>query len=226
MATDTLEEQLEAPGLGDADGRKDAVGLHRIVFFSDGVFAIAMTLLAFGIRIPDVGAQPFGRVLATLLPSIAVYALSFVVIALYWVGHHRMFQYVVSYDYLLVWLNLIFLLCIGFLPVANAVLARHYVEPLAIVFYSSALGLTSLSSGILWRYASHRRRFLARQVEKRVVRLAFVWTYATVIVAAIAVCVAFLNTTAAFLWLSAYALWAIVATIRTSPPAPEFVNPS
>lgn len=205
---------------------KTIVGLDRVVFFSDGVFAIAITLLAFGIRIPDVGSQPFGRVLVTLLPSIAVYALSFVVIAVYWVGHHRMFQHVVSYDYLLVWLNLIFLLCIGFLPVANAVLTRHYVEPLAFVFYSSALALTSLSSGVLWWYASHRHRFLARQMEEQVIRLAFTWTFATIIVAAIAVCVAFLSTTAAFLLLCAYALWAIVATIHASTPAREFVNPS
>lgn len=68
---------------------------ERIVLFSDAVFAIAITLLALEVRVPEVDADALPQALLELLPRIGVYTLSFLIVGLYWVGHHRVFRYVV-----------------------------------------------------------------------------------------------------------------------------------
>jgi uncharacterized membrane protein len=73
------------------DSESSLLALERISFFSDAVFAIAATLLALEIRLPEAQDNSVSSAILGLLPSIAVYALSFVVIAVYWVAHHRMF---------------------------------------------------------------------------------------------------------------------------------------
>ena len=72
---------------------REEAGLNfeRIVFFSDAVFAIAITLLALEIRLPEVEPDALPHAILALVPEIAVYALSFLIVGLYWVGHHRTF---------------------------------------------------------------------------------------------------------------------------------------
>jgi uncharacterized membrane protein len=188
---------------------EDSVNLERVVFFSDAVFAIAITLLALEIRLPEVDADALPQAIIGLLPEIAVYALSFLIVGLYWVGHHRMFHYIARYDYTLIWLNLFFLLCIAFLPVASNILG-HYKHPFAVLFYCSVLCITSLMSVLLWWYASHNHRLIESDVEPHVIRYVFNRSIATIVVALLAAGVAFINTTVALVILGIYATLAIV----------------
>jgi uncharacterized membrane protein len=153
------------------------------------------------------GALP--QALLGLLPEIGVYALSFVIVGLYWVGHHRMFQYIVRYDYTLVWLNLLHLMCIAFLPVVNGILGSYFAQPVAMLFYCTTLCITSLSSVVLWWYASHNQRLIEPDLEPRIVRYLASRAAATIVVALLAAGLAFLSTTAAIILLVAYAILAI-----------------
>jgi uncharacterized membrane protein len=99
----------EAP-IGES--AEKAIDFERIVLFSDAVFAIAITLLALEVRVPEVDADALPQALLGLLPEIGVYALSFLIVGLYRVSHHHIFRYIVRYDYTLIWLNIFFLLCI------------------------------------------------------------------------------------------------------------------
>jgi uncharacterized membrane protein len=103
--------------------------LDRIIFFSDGVFAIAITLLVIGLKAPSVPSLVSDSTLTHRLldkwPRVATYALSFAVIGLYWIGHHRAFAHVRRFDYRLILLNLLFLGLIAFLPFPNEVLGRY-----------------------------------------------------------------------------------------------------
>src|SRR6476620_7839398 len=88
--------------------------LERMILFSDAVFAIAITLLAIEIKVPEVAKnivtdQLLTEKLDELLPKFIGFLVSFFVIAIYWVVHHRMFGFVVNYNRKLLWLNLIFL---------------------------------------------------------------------------------------------------------------------
>jgi len=189
---------------------KDSLNFERVVFFSDAVFAIAITLLALEIRLSEVDVDALPQAMFALLPEIAVYALSFLLVGVYWVSHHRMFQYIARYDYTLIWLNLLFLLCIAFLPVASAILGKYYAQPFAVLFYCSVLWITSLMSILLWWYASQNHRLIESDVEPHVIRYVFNRSVATIAVALLAAGIAFINTTVALVILGIYATLTIM----------------
>jgi len=191
---------------------QDGVNFERVLFFSDAVFAIAITLLALEIRLPEVDLDALPQAILALLPEIAVYALSFLIVGLFWVGHHRNFQYIARYDYSLIWLNLLFLLCIAFLPVASSILGHYYHHPFAVLFYCGVLCITSLMSVLLWWYASHNHRLIEADVEPHVIRYVFYRSIAT-IVALLAAAIAFINTTVALVILGIGIVAQLVRTL-------------
>jgi uncharacterized membrane protein len=138
------------------DGRRQ---LDRLVAFSDGVFAIAITLLVLDIRLADPGSAGAGATLpqqlAILAPSIFAYALSFVVVGGYWVAHHRTFKFIVRYDTRLLWLDLLVLFFVALLPFPTQVIARYGDTFLGVEIYAGAMVLTGLSLLALWFYANY-----------------------------------------------------------------------
>ena len=96
----------------------------RVVFFSDAVFAIAITQLIVDLQVPEVAHVESGRQLRDALPQIGGFALSFAVIRLFWMGHHRLFRHIKGLNWSLVLLNVLFLGCIAFLPYPTARSAR------------------------------------------------------------------------------------------------------
>ena len=150
------------------------VDLPRLYAFSDGVFAIAITLLALEIRFPEaepeVVADQFWPLLATITPSVLAFVQSFLIIGIYWIVHHRMFRLIKRGDNTLLWLNLVFLLVIAFLPVPSAVVARSLFQPVTMTFYTSCVALLGLVNMLLWGYASHKHRLIDSALEPAQVR--------------------------------------------------------
>jgi uncharacterized membrane protein len=148
--------------------------MHRIGQFSDGVFAIAATLIAFEIRIPDIApSAPSGAVLTALwalLPRILVYMLTFMNIAVLWISHHRSFTHIHRYDTPLLWMNAFFLMFVAFLPVASSTLGRYPERFGAVVFYASVMLATTLADLQIWLYATSKRRLVDDDIDPRVVR--------------------------------------------------------
>jgi uncharacterized membrane protein len=126
--------------------------LDRLIFFSDAVFAIVMTLLVLDIRVPDVAAREVPGLVFELWPKIFSYVLSFLVIGLYWIGHHQTFRYVRSYDRTLLWLNLLFLLSISFIPFPTDLLGEYGELRFAVIFYAASLALARLLLALVWWY--------------------------------------------------------------------------
>jgi uncharacterized membrane protein len=150
------------------------LALDRLIFFSDAVFAIAITLLALDIRLPALlptatDAQLLNQLLG-LGPKYYSYVLSFLTIGLYWLGHHRMFQYISRYDPLLLVLNLLLLMGIAFIPFASLVIG-DYNDRTSDVFYALVLTLTGLLSGGMWLYASVGGRLLICELSRGSFRL-------------------------------------------------------
>lgn len=139
----------------------DELGLERIVFFSDAVIAIAITLLAIDIRLPNLEHETrLVPVLLGLWPRYLSYAISFLVIGTYWIAHHNMFEHINRYTPQLIWLNLLFLLCVAFTPFPTAVVGEYGTQISAQIFYAGSVVVTGLVKLILWWYASHNRRLL------------------------------------------------------------------
>jgi uncharacterized membrane protein len=142
---------------------KDSTGLERLIFFSDAVFAIAITLLALEIRLPDTaGSLSNADLLHTLLglwPKYLGYLISFLVIGLFWVGHHRKFRYITGYDNNLLLLNLLLLMTVAFSPFPASVLIVSGNRT-ATIFYALTMMLIGLTSGAIWWYASYKDRLI------------------------------------------------------------------
>jgi uncharacterized membrane protein len=126
----------------------------RVLFFSDAVFAIAITLLAVDIRVPNVPIINSGQVLRAAGPRIFGFAISFVVIGLCWLSHHTMFRHITALDRALILLNLLFLDAVAFLPYPTALLsaATTHQAP-ATVFYASVVAAAALLESAIWIYA-------------------------------------------------------------------------
>lgn len=150
-----------------AEVHSDHLGLERLIFFSDAVFAIAITLLALEIRLPP-GEELLGNTelagrLLQLWPSYIAYVISFLVIGAFWISHHRKFRYIQRYDSRLLLLNLLLLMAIGFMPFPTAVISE-YGNRTATIFYAGAVGVIGVMLAIVWGYASRHNRLIDPQL--------------------------------------------------------------
>jgi uncharacterized membrane protein len=150
-------------------------GIERIAAFSDGVFAIAITLLVLNLKIPslpdDASTEALWTALLADLPNLQAYVLSFLVIGLFWMTHHRVFAYIRRYDTTLVWLNLFLLLFVCVLPYPTAMLGR-FGGALPVRIYVATLTAVSLWQTAIWLYATRGRRLVDADLPHAVVRYA------------------------------------------------------
>lgn len=146
-------------------------GIGRILALSDGVFAIALTLLTLEIAVPAATSNAgLPKALLALWPRYLAYLLSFVVIARFWVTHRLAFRLIARDDAALVRLNLLLLMFVAFLPFPTAVLGEHFGSPAAAVLYAISVALASFASTAYWWYASGRGRLLRPDVGRAQVR--------------------------------------------------------
>jgi len=142
----------------------------RVLFFSDAVFAIAITLLVVDIRVPDIVTDT-GHELYESRGKILSFVISFLVIGLFWMGHHRLFRYITALDRLLIFLNLLFLGTIAFLPYPTALLfAGNTHKPAAPVFYAACVAAAGLGELAIWLYATHANSLVPASVSPAVRR--------------------------------------------------------
>ena len=196
-----LEHDVERPAAGD---------LERLIFLSDGVFAIAMTLLVVELTVPEItsgSATDLGQRLGSLGPRYFSYAVSFVVIASYWRAHQRIFGHIVRCDARLVWCNLLLLLCIAFQPFPTSVLGSYGGNSAAVTLYAGTLAVTGVVVLALWLYATLGGRLVTRDLAPRVIQEQ-TWRAASVpLVFALSIGIAQVNPLAAeYSWLALAAL--------------------
>lgn len=135
--------------------------LHRIEAFSDGVFAIAITLLIIEIAVPHIsGDQTLGHELAREWPKYGAYVLSFVMIGIYWANHNSFFRLFARSDHVFLMLNVLFLMAIAFLPFPTAVLGDYLrnsnERQTAVLFYALGLVLPASTWLTVWLYGVAR----------------------------------------------------------------------
>lgn len=129
--------------------------LSRIGAFSDGVMAVAITLLVLNIETPTVSNDDLPDALVDLSPSLLAYVLSFALIGRYWVIHHGLFATFVRFDGLLLTLNLAFLMLIALIPFATNLVDDYSTVPLAAACFGAVLALAAL---VHWLMTVHAVR--------------------------------------------------------------------
>jgi uncharacterized membrane protein len=141
--------------------QKKPLGLERIIFFSDAVFAIVITLLVLPltaeIELPEGGRDLTEHVWGQW-PKVLSFLVSFLVIGQFWIAHHHMFEYVRRYDQGLLWLNLVSLLTVSFMPFPTALIGARLQTDAAfpVVFYAASMTLASITLTVTWLYAVRR----------------------------------------------------------------------
>lgn len=137
---------------------------NRIEAFSDGVFAIAVTLLVLNIGSGSIGKTPIDIALVKLLPDILAYILSFMIIGVYWVAHHTMMHYVTTVDRNALWINNLTLMCIAFMPFSTQLLSRYPASPVSFLVYCVTLSAANVTGSWFWLYLSFRKRYVDKTV--------------------------------------------------------------
>jgi uncharacterized membrane protein len=127
--------------------------LARLVAFSDGVMAVAITLLVLNIETPDVSDDELGSALIDLIPSFLAYAIAFALVGRYWVIHHNLFERFVGFDGRLMTLNLTYLMLIVLVPFSANLIDNYGKEPLAAATFAATLGLAAFINWLMTAYA-------------------------------------------------------------------------
>lgn len=142
----------------------------RFESFSDGVFAIAMTLLALELRVPylqTIGGGFSLQGLVPLIPNLLTFVLSFVAIAIFWVNHHQLTQNINSITRRrILWLNILLLLFVTLIPFVTETMSINAPSPVAVSLYALALFGASASFSLL-HYWIHRSAGISRVSMKR-----------------------------------------------------------
>jgi uncharacterized membrane protein len=149
---------------------QNRIGLDRLIFFSDAVFAIAITVLVLDIHLPPGGDTADNIQLLHMLTGLwtkyFAYVLSFWVIGLYWISHHRKFLLIKRFDYRLLRLNILLLMVIAFIPFPTAVMSENGNRT-ATIFYALTMVLGGLLVSIFWWYATDHHRLVDPQLSQR-----------------------------------------------------------
>lgn len=144
----------------------------RLEALTDAVFAIAMTLLVLELKLPEAGGGDvlnLGNHLIRLLPNLASFIISFVVLGWYWHAHHTLFQHLKHGSHKLLWLNIFYLLVISLVPFSAALLGRFHAEQIAVVVYSVNMLLAIFIHLLMWRHATRHKQLVEAWVDGRLV---------------------------------------------------------
>ena len=136
------EPPAESPPRVDPLSRAGHLEYDRVLFFSDAIFAIAITLLVLDIRVPGFTDNP-AKEIVKAKENILSFAISFVVIGVFWMGHHSISRYIAAFDRRLIALNLLFLGVIAFLPFPTGLLFEHTNGHVAVGVHGLLRGVHS-----------------------------------------------------------------------------------
>ena len=145
----------------------DEIGTTRLEAFSDGVFAIAATVLVLEIGVPSTDEAQLGHELARIWPSYLAYVTSFITIGIIWINHHHNMRAIARLDRTFMFVNLLLLLDVAFIPFPTKLVAeylRRDGEGAAVIAYTATLLLMAVLYTVWWRYARTNRRLIGPTV--------------------------------------------------------------
>jgi uncharacterized membrane protein len=198
----------------------------RIEAFSDGVFAIAITLLVIEIGVPHIKGEAttlFGA-LVEQWPSYLGYVVSFLQIGVIWANHHNRFRFIVRSDHVLLFLNILFLMCVAFIPFPTALLAEYLQgseRATAGAVYAGTLAVTAIFFTILWLYAAANHRLVDRNLDPSLLRTMTRRYVAGTVAYLLAFLLAFVNVTASLILIVFLALLFVLPEPGEGRPTPK-----
>jgi uncharacterized membrane protein len=198
------------------------VSTNRAEAFSDGVFAIAATLLVLELKIPHVEPGGLPEALLERWPSYATYVVSFLTIGIIWVNHHAVMDRIESVNRPLLFLNLVFLMSVAAIPFPTALLADYlqagHDERLAAAVYGATMAVMGITFGLIWAYAVLSGDLLHPRINRALARRSLLIFAAGNPLYLLAIGVSLVSAEAA---LAIYALLALFYLFDALPPLEE-----
>src|SRR3954447_18482831 len=144
----------------------------RLETLTDGVFAILMTILVFNISVPELilfaegqhAEERLSHRFSSLWPDILAYIISFTTLGVFWITHHRIFRWIVYADRPLIWINISFLMTIGFIPFSTTLLTQYLGQQISIFVYSFNAVLAGAIVYALYYYTKQNPELLDKTV--------------------------------------------------------------
>jgi len=186
MSTKSVEHQIP-----------HGFSIESISLFSDAVFAIAITLLAIDIRVPqlaeDLVVIQLNNEIFGLAPKLISFILTFFIIGNFWISYHRIIYRIRRYDRGLIALNLLFLMFIVLLPFPNDLIGKYPTQQIAVFVYAVIIIATGLSLSLLWLHASRRRRLIDESLSADFIRRLTIRLFIAPCIFLISIPISFLN---------------------------------
>ena len=172
---------------------------NRIEALSDGVFAIVLTLMVFQIRVPDVSPAQLWPRLKVQAPEFYSYAISFILVGIYWVAHHNMYHLVKRSTRPLLWMNLVFLMFVGFVPYSVALVGRYADLQRVMIIYGVHLMIISGLLFLQWWYVTRHKELLVSPLNPQFIRSVDVKILQAPVVCVLAILTSFISVRGSYL---------------------------
>ncbi|MDA4137142.1 MAG: TMEM175 family protein [Thaumarchaeota archaeon] len=199
----------------------------RVEALTDGIFATVMTVLVLTLSVPVIAGGSLSNVqlgqdvdaaVQGLLPDMLSYVLSFLLLAVMWMSHHYVFHYIAKINRQLLWLNIVFLLTIGFIPFSTALLGRYPLVQLSVIIYGANVAGVAIAMQTFLQYAVRSKMLIAEGDSKALMgRIIFRWRLGVIIYSS-AILVSFASTEVSIaIYVVALCYYVISSSLRTGP---------
>ena len=169
---------------------------------ADGVFAIVMTLLVLELGVEGIAetASNAGVIhgLLEMWPRFLIYGLSFLILGIFWVIHHTLFDAIIRYNTTLTWLNILFLMFVALIPFSTALFGEYGAMQITALIYGANMLFIFCSGWAIWAYVTGKRRLVAKDLDPAVVRGGSLMGLAYAIIMISAMGISFLNPVISF----------------------------
>lgn len=182
------------------------IKVEYVISFSDAVFAFSITFMALSIQIPTFSgniedSELAGRLGQLVIPNIIHYIISFIVVGMYWISYHRIFEHVKRTNITLIWLNLLFLMLIALVGYFTGLLATYETHRIVVISFSGIIAATGFVLSLIWWYATHNRKLVDQDMHDHLVKYYLRRTYVSPLIFLASIGISFINVQAAqYFW--------------------------
>jgi uncharacterized membrane protein len=178
----------------------DRISRDRIITLTDAVLAIVMTLLVLEIVVPELSrsevATELPKRLLELLPDVWSYAISFIILGFFWIGHDDQFHYIKRANRTLLWMTIFYLMFIAFIPFSTALIGAYGDQQISVVIYGINIFIVLVWAYTHWKYATKERRLVDIDLDPKFIATMSRRLIAGMIFYAVAIAFSFLSTQA------------------------------
>lgn len=187
---------------------------QRLVALADGVFAIVMTLLVFQLAVPlAADTDRLGSALAEMWPDFLIYVLSFLVLGVFWLVHHLVFDTVERYDTTLIWMNILFLMLSSLVPFSTGLFIEHGAITVTALVYGINMALVFATAWAIFSYATTGNRLASSDLDPEIARAGTRMGFVYMAVMVVAISVSLVSPVTAYALYGLFVLTIIVFTM-------------